>query len=107
MSSRALEDTVAGQYRTPPRSVGRKALLTLSGALLWWASGACSPSSPLLNPELDRLDVTPDSVELEVGQSRSISVQAFDENNANVTAGASFEWSSAHAQYVEVEPSGQ
>ncbi|HSG09119.1 MAG TPA: Ig-like domain-containing protein, partial [Longimicrobiales bacterium] len=112
MSSRALEDTVAGQYRTPPRSVGRKALLTLSGTLLWWASVACpsstEPGAPdLLNPEPDSLKVTPDSVELEVGQSRLVSVQAFDENNANVTAGASFEWSSAHAQYVEVEPSGQ
>ncbi|HSG09916.1 MAG TPA: Ig-like domain-containing protein [Longimicrobiales bacterium] len=103
---------MADQYRTPPRNVGRKALLTLSGALLWWASVACpsstEPGAPdLLNPELDRLDVTPDSVELEVGQSRSISVQAFDENQNNVTATASFEWSSAHAQYVAVEASGQ
>ncbi len=89
----------------------RRCLLPI--AALAWFGGACSNLTDV-DPTTDRIDVSPSTLTLEVGQSATLSAEAFDENGVNLTYGSMasglpvrFEWTSRNAAHVEVDPSGQ
>ena len=60
-----------------------------------------------MDPTLDRIEVSPGTLEIEVGRQGMLSARAFDENDTEVMNVGQFDWTSAQPEYVEVDASGQ
>ena len=66
----------------------------LAAGLVLAGVGPACVTSEQEDADLDELVVTPSSLTLKVGETASLSVRAFDENDNDVTAGTVFDWGS-------------